>query len=260
MNAKHLFLAPVLGTAFLTAGCIITLDGSYGSGSSQAASTNVIVISSNTVETVTNDYYFTNVIDTYCTVTLDTPSDGQYVDGEFAVTGSADCPGALSKVVLFFESSDGASVSAAYGTVNNKTFSSSVGVSREGTYTVWAAVWDVYGSIGKSDPVTVYADWTPPVVNVASPESSEMILRADGGTATLAISGTATDSVSGVAEIYIQIDSLVYSTGTCEAGSWSYSATLDTGIHTVKIYAEDNAGHLSTTKTYTVTVAASNVQ
>lgn len=247
MKAGKFLLALCAAASLATAGCIIAIDGDmgYSSGDDQA-----VVINSNQTVYLTNDHYVTNVTNAYCTVTLGAPSDNAYVDGTFEVSGSADCPGNLARVMVFFESTNGAVLSAASGSLEGKSFVSTVSVSREGVYKLWTAAWDVYGSIGASGTITVTADWTPPVVAVASPASDSV--QTTNGSVTF--SGTASDTVSGVESVYVQTDGALETVPVCVQGTWNYTVELAEGVHTVRVYASDNAGHMSSAKSFTVTV------
>jgi hypothetical protein len=97
--SKLLFIL-TLAVPFAAAGCVITVgDGycGYDCSDSEDATTNIVVITSNTTVVVTNENYFTNVVTNlvqgYCDITIDSPSDGVYVDGSFTVSGSVACPG-----------------------------------------------------------------------------------------------------------------------------------------------------------------------
>lgn len=96
------------------------------------------------------------------------------------------------------------------------------------------------------------AEGDPPTVAISSPT--------DGGTVNayqLAVSGTAADpgaGASGVSEVWAQLDSESYVkvSGTT---SWNHTFnTVSAGSHTVRVYAKDTAGNVSTISTISVTV------
>ncbi len=203
---------------------------------------------------VTNDYYHTNIvtnlIEGYCNVTLTTPYDGQYVDGQFYVNGSATSPGSLETVVIFFETATGGNVYVSTGSIFENTFNASVNVSREGSYNVWAAVWDVYGATGNSDKVRITADWTPPVLTVVNPAQGEVTLTVGQD---FQMNGLAVDAYAGLEGVYAQTD-LYAPEKISSQTNWNFQTTLPEGTHTVKVYAKDNAGHVTLNQTYTVNV------
>lgn len=266
MNAKksRIILGLTLALPLVTAGCVITVgDGGcygYDDCSGGIATTNIVVITSNTTIIVTNDNYHTNVvtnlIEGYCDIALTSPSDGVYVDGSFTVAGTVECPGSLDSVFIYFETADKASVLVNYASVVENGFEASVTVSREGLYNVWVTAWDSLGSTGKSEKVSVVADWTPPVLNVTSPESetTTVTTSCECGNANVTFAGTATDTVSGVQAVYVKIDCNPCEPVIVTNSNWTYIAALAEGTHAVRIFAMDMAGHMSLTKTYSVTV------
>ena len=88
-------------------------------------------------------------------------------------------------------------------------------------------------------------DTNSPTVIITSPTNGQILFVSNTTTTNITIIGTASDN-KGIKEVYISIDSSSFSlVGT--TSTWSTNVTLSTGSHSVKAYAVDTSGNVSTT-------------
>jgi hypothetical protein len=139
--------------------------------------------------------------------------------------------------------------------LDNATWSSSVTISTDGTYTVYERLSDVAGNTTTSSR-TIQLDTTPPSSAFVSPaEGSTTIVHG-----SITMSGVTADLTSGAAGADISLDGgatwLPLTLGV--GGSWSYTwdtAHISNGAHTILVRAVDIAGNQEHTAQITIVVS-----
>jgi hypothetical protein len=147
----------------------------------------------------------------------------------------------VSSVTVTPNGSDATSgIASQQVSLDNATWSSSVTISTDGTFTVYERLSDVAGNTTTSTR-TIQLDTTPPSVTVTIPPPNG---SAGWYTSTTLFSTSEADAVSGVALTEYSVDS----------GPWQTSApSLLDGTHSVQVRVTDRAGN-TTTSTTTVNV------
>lgn len=108
----------------------------------------------------------------------------------------------------------------------------------EGLHAISARAYDASGNVGKSVPITVTVDNTPPSVSLTSP------IPGDTAGGTLTVSVAATDNRSGIAKVEFYLDNILKATETNSPYNWSWNtATSTNGSHTLNVKAYDQAGN-----------------
>jgi hypothetical protein len=92
------------------------------------------------------------------------------------------------------------------------------------------------------------ADTTPPSVTITFPTNGQILF-----TNEITITGTASDEGSGVKEVWLSVNGGGFGkvNGTT---SWSTNVTVNYGNNTIRVYAVDNSGNVSTTNTVSFVV------
>jgi len=96
------------------------------------------------------------------------------------------------------------------------------------------------------------ADKTPPSVTITFPTDGQVLYDNN-----ITVSGTASDVGSGVKEVWLSVNGGGYGkvNGTT---SWSTNVTVNYGSNTIRVYAVDNSGNVSTTNTVSFVVGDTN--
>ena len=122
--------------------------------------------------------------------------------------------------------------------------------SSAGTYSV--AINNCGGGTNASATLTVVPETIPPVVAITNIKAGMLVSNA-----SFTVMGTATDNVA-VAGVYWSLSNAVVNTGFAPAmtannwANWSTNVTLTPGTNTVRAYAVDTSGNISTTNSATL--------
>jgi ribulose bisphosphate carboxylase small subunit len=177
-------------------------------------------------------------------VTITFPTNGQILfTNEITITGTASDEGSGVKEVWLSVNGGG------FGKVNGTTSWSTNVTVNYGNNTIRVYAVDNSGNVSTTNTVSfVVGDNVRPVVLIVSPTNNEVIY-----TNVVNISGTASDVESGVKEVWLSVNGGGFGkvNGTT---SWSTNVTVNYGNNTIRVYAVDNSGNVSTTNTVSFVV------
>ncbi len=190
-----------------------------------------------------------NMNDDVPVITISNPEVGAQLGGNALVIGRVEDDDAVDSTSLKinidssgWEAIPGSEITGSGQLINFKHDISSLS---NGTHSLIVQAADDHGTTKTSDPVSFTIDLGAPQIAITSPDQGKYL-----NTAAVALAGTAHDDQS-VQSVKIQVD------GAAEAdwgnastsnsfADWTYTtAALAEGMHSVKVYAEDGTGKIS---------------
>ncbi|MBD2843899.1 S-layer homology domain-containing protein [Paenibacillus sp. IB182496] len=208
---------------------VVTADASDAHGNTSAASAPVTF----TVDTEKPDAPI-----------ITDPAEGDYTTGTPTITGTAE-PDSTVAVVI----DGGTAVDETADDSGNWSHTPAT-VLNQGSHTVSATATDAAGNVSDASATVIF------MVDTEAPDASTITVPADGATVT-----TKQPTITGTTEsgttVTVTLDGGTPQAATVNGDSWSYtpSAELSEGAHTVSVVAEDEAGNASSppaTSSFTV--------
>jgi FAD synthase len=170
-------------------------------------------------------------------VTITFPTNGQILfTNEITITGTASDEGSGVKEVWL--SVNG----GVFGKVNGTTSWSTNVTVNYGNNTISVYAVDNSNNVSTTNTVSfMVGDTNKPSVSITTPTNGQVLYDTN-----VTVSGTASDEGSGVKEVWLSVNGGGYGkvNGTT---SWSTNVTVNYGNNTIRVYAVDNAGNVSTT-------------
>lgn len=121
-----------------------------------------------------------------------------------------------------------------------------------GTNVIQVFATNTAGSSSITQQITIVVDNLSPTVNITSPTNNQFVLP------SFVVSGTASDTgVSGLRAVYLRVGGSGAFGRVGDTSSWSTNLVItSSGIKLIEVYAEDNAGNISSTVSINVSVDA----
>ncbi|MCS7299187.1 MAG: Ig-like domain-containing protein [Spirochaetia bacterium] len=119
----------------------------------------------------------------------------------------------------------------------------------DGSYTIQAYAVDNANNTSVTQSVTFVIDATKPTVTISSPANNSTVPSG------FSVSGTANDAGTGLKAVYLRVGTSGAFGQVSGTSSWSTNLNITTsGLYTIQVYAEDNAGNVSSTNSINITV------
>jgi subtilisin family serine protease len=179
------------------------------------------------------------------TTSIDSPANGQPVNGTVAVAVSAQDNIGVTRVELYQDGNlIGTDTAAPY------TFSWNTDPVSAGSHTLFSKAYDGAGNVGSSNPVTVNVthDIVPPTTSITSPTGGQTV------SGVFTVQASAQDNV-GVSRTELYQDGVLIGTDTVAPYTFSWNTDpISEGSHTLFSKAYDGAGNVGTSANVNVTV------
>jgi subtilisin family serine protease len=195
--------------------------------------------------TTTSGSITVNVDNTVPTTSVTAPVNNATVTATITVSATASDNVAVTKVELY---RDGALIDTK--TVSPYDFSWNTTTVGEGAHTLQTKAYDAADNIGSSSVVNITVDNNSPTVSMTAPSNGASVSGA-----SVTVSANASDTVAIQKVEFYRDSSVLINTDTTSPYSISWNSTAVTpGSHTLFAKAYDNAGHVTTSSSISVTV------